>query len=398
MNLSKFRRITSGGNIIPEIDGLRFIAILSVMMLHCADIIYGRVADANLIYPDPQIALLPPVLQHRALLLRFLNHGHYGVEVFFVISGFILALPFARHYICGDKPVRYSTYLLRRVTRLEPPYLVSLLLRTALWIILGTYPLRMLLVHLFYSSLYLHGFRYGHASLISNVAWSLETEVQFYLLAPFISKIFALRGAWTRRLLLVAAILICTPIQQALIPNWTLWVRGGVWDGAITNFLQFFLAGLLVADFFVDGWERIPTTWFWDLICIPGWVLLFWVNLVPFHYIAPLLLPVLFIGAFKGRLVRAFIRIPLVSVIGGMCYSIYLTHFTILSIAMKLPLHLRLPIDAQLAFGFLVAIPLAVIFGAIYFRLLERPCMDRYWPQKLWSRLTGAPKAVPASR
>ena len=53
--------------------------------------------------------------------------GFRGVELFFVISGFILGLPFAAHYLKGAAPVSLRKYYLRRLTRLEPPYIVALL-------------------------------------------------------------------------------------------------------------------------------------------------------------------------------------------------------------------------------------------------------------------------------
>jgi peptidoglycan/LPS O-acetylase OafA/YrhL len=393
---SRFSRITTSGAFIPEIDGLRFIAIASVLLLHCSGIVFGPlVADPATLYPDPHFSRLPEVLRHKALLVRFSQHGHYGVQIFFVISGFILALPFARHYLTGGKRIRYRDYLLRRVTRLEAPYVLSLLLRAGLWFYLGTFSAAVLLPHLGYSIFYLHGIRYGVPSIISTVAWSLEVEVQFYLIAPLLAVVFCVKPAWLRRIALVLAIAMCAPLQTALIPHWSTWVRGGVWGGALTNFIQFFLAGLLLADLYLEGWEKIPSSWLWDLFCIPGWIALFWLGLAPFQYVAPLLIPFLFVGAFKGKVVRAFTRHPLISTIGGMCYSIYLIHFTVLSIVMKVPARLHFSVDMGLVFGYLIAIPMAIAVSAVYFLLIERPCMDKYWPQKLaaWIRARTASRA-----
>ena len=63
-----------------------------------------------------------------SVIARVLEHGNYGVQLFFVISGFVLALPFASHYLCQTRAVSLRAYFLRRLTRLEPPYVLSMLL------------------------------------------------------------------------------------------------------------------------------------------------------------------------------------------------------------------------------------------------------------------------------
>ena len=75
MSWPRLRRITSSGDYIPEIDGLRFVAILSVVLYH----LYGFLPNSGAGLP-----LQPAV-----------SHGYRGVNLFYVISGFVLALPFA---------------------------------------------------------------------------------------------------------------------------------------------------------------------------------------------------------------------------------------------------------------------------------------------------------------
>ncbi len=85
----------------------------------------------------------------------------------------------------------------------------------------------------------------------------------------------------------------------------------------------------MVADLYVDGWSRIPRTWRWDLVSIPLWFLMFWLQPHAFTIPWSAHLPILFVGAFKGILIpREFSASPVISTIGGMCYSIYLTHRT----------------------------------------------------------------------
>ena len=68
-------------------------------------------------------------LEHRYWLVGLaLGNADRGVRLFFVLSGLVLALPFARQYLADGKRVVLSSYYMRRLTRLEPPYIVSVLL------------------------------------------------------------------------------------------------------------------------------------------------------------------------------------------------------------------------------------------------------------------------------
>jgi hypothetical protein len=90
--LEKFRRVTSGGNYMPEIDGLRFIAIVWVAaLMHLTNIIDINIYNRQLIKTD--------------FTRSFLLEGGNGVSFFFMISGFILALPFIKEKLYGGNKV-----------------------------------------------------------------------------------------------------------------------------------------------------------------------------------------------------------------------------------------------------------------------------------------------------
>lgn len=134
------RRITSGGAYIPEIDGLRFIAIASVVVFHC--------------FMQTE---LPLFWGGRPFLL---DHLRRGVELFFVISGFVLGAPFARFYLAQGQPVRIGSYFARRLTRLEPPFILILCIR-AVALLIGTHAAGRVLTHFLWSVVYGYGLRYG---------------------------------------------------------------------------------------------------------------------------------------------------------------------------------------------------------------------------------------------
>lgn len=394
--MNTFRRVTSSGAYIPEIDGLRFIAIVLVVFLHCYAGLVDRTGKGTKIGLD-LAANVPPqlVMDNQHFLLRLLLHGGYGVELFFAISGFILAWPFAKQHLQAGRKVSLGAYFIRRVTRLEPPYILMLLIRAALLLAVGLRSAQVLLLHLVASILYLHNVTFGVVSIIEAVSWTLEIEVQFYCLAPFLTLIYKLRRAWLRRTLLICVIVSATPLQRAFLPGWYGPRNEGAFYLSILAFLQFFLVGLLVADLYVDGWKRIPTSWRWDVVCMPLWLFMLWLRPTPFLFLGPVILPVLLVGAFKGNLIPRILRSRPVSTIGGMCYSIYLTHRTTILACQLLLVRFHLGYLTWVAASLLLVAPAAVVVGAVYFLLIEKPCMNPRWPQQLMERFRSGPRNRP---
>jgi peptidoglycan/LPS O-acetylase OafA/YrhL len=381
--LAGFRRITTSGNYIPEIDGLRFIAIAAVVMHHVA--IYVCSLDNR---PEGWFDL-----------------GKRGVELFFAISGFILAVPFAAHYLAGAPRVRLGQYFLRRITRLEPPYLLALLLLFVIKIFTSEKDLLPLLFGLAASAAYLHTTMFGTLSAVMGPSWSLEIEVQFYLLMPLLALVFLIRNRWLRRGIICAAMLavvIVQPITLRPMLQGVKWQRHEAivvmdvvintaeWDRHIGNYLQFFLAGVLLADIFVVNWNRAPSRSRWgDLAWLAGWPLLVWTLASLDHLIArlafPLLVLMLYIALFRSVLARRLMALPIIATIGGMCYSIYLLHNGIIQVA-GIPLRrlfMGYGFAAQIVIASLLLIPLILTLCALYFRLIERPCMRRDWPKRV---------------
>jgi peptidoglycan/LPS O-acetylase OafA/YrhL len=396
ITLNSFRRITSDGAYIPEIDGLRFIAILSVVFLHCyAEFLNRMATGATPRQNRSENTPFPTGMDNQHGLLRLLWHGGYGVAVFFAISGFILAWPFARQHLQAGRLVNLRFYFLRRLTRLEPPYIVVLLIRSILLLAAGAHTIHFVLVHLIASIFYVHNIAFGIASRIEAASWSLEIEIQFYCLAPFLTQIYRIPRAWLRRCLLISMIAGASPLQRALLPGWYGPDNTGAFMLSILSAIQFFLVGLLVADLYVDGWERIPQTWRWDFVCIPLWILMFWLQPRGFRFLAPLILPIVFVGAFKGSVVPRILRNPFITTVGGMCYSIYLTHRTTIFMLQAILARFHLHFWTWLAASLILVAPASMAVGAVYFLVIERPCMDPRWPQKLLARFRSRPRSGP---
>lgn len=103
-----------------ELDSLRGIAALTVVANHFLlpiPAVYSAVAPVL----DPAIPREPTALWPIAFTpLHIFWSGAEGVTFFFILSGFVLSLPFH-----AGRPVQYDAFLIRRVCRIYLPYLAA---------------------------------------------------------------------------------------------------------------------------------------------------------------------------------------------------------------------------------------------------------------------------------
>jgi len=382
----QLRRITTSVAYLPEIDGIRFLAIFSVILFHVVTYIAER---------SPA--------EHRAALSSSLafwiaNHLSFGVQAFFVLSGFVLALPFAGAYLRGKPAPSLKRYYLRRLTRLEPPYVLALIFFFVLSTMRGRGSFGVLLPHLLASIFYQHNLIYGRPSDIETVAWSLEVEVQFYILAPLISAL-ALR--WSNRSIRRCGIAISILIAAA-IASWLDPLSPRIYFSLIAQ-LPYFLAGFLLADIFSIEEKTRPARIAWDAAGIAAGVSVFagiyFESLTV--YLVPFLLFAAFYGAFHGPLLKRFLSLTFVSTVGGMCYSIYLLHVWGITLAGRYTENLgaTLPFASSIFLQTVLPTPIILAISGIFFILVERPCMMPDWPQRLMRWCFGQPggAAIPQS-
>ena len=150
---------------VPPLDGLRGIAVLLVLWAHVPPDLGGNVVG---------------------LLNRIVQPGYLGVDIFFVLSGFLITriLMYERE---NKKPLRY--FLIRRAFRIFPIY--YLLIGLLIFLAPGEY--------LVWCATYLSNFvfsfdgewsaelgRWVHESNPMRHTWSLCVEEHFYMIWPLI--------------------------------------------------------------------------------------------------------------------------------------------------------------------------------------------------------------------
>jgi peptidoglycan/LPS O-acetylase OafA/YrhL len=112
------------------------------------------------------------------------------------------------------------------------------------------------------------------------------------------------------------------------------------------------------------------------------------------HAAMPVACGLLMVAALRSLVLRKFFANRWIATIGGMCYSIYLLHFIFIAAIFKVTRHAIVHsavFPVNLAIQLLVTVLPAVLLCALFFRLVERPCMDPDWHSKLWHWATGRP-------
>ncbi|MBK7882034.1 MAG: acyltransferase [Saprospiraceae bacterium] len=383
MNLSFLRRITNSGNVITEIDGLRFLAIAMVVFFHLDGFLFS---ELRFDYKDDK--------ESYGWLHEFFLRGYFGVEIFFVISAFILALPFAKYYLGEGKKVSIGSYFYRRLTRLEPPYIISLLL--IVWFqvsVLEKKTFEEFCPSFYYSLFYGHNFFHTRdvQPLVNNVTWSLEIEIQFYILAPILFYIF-FKKFTNRKVMLILITLFFSILTKFIKPDFF----------SLYEYFHFFSLGILVAlcyaekikISFIDEWN---THWRPDLVTLVAFLLMMITDITYLNDIHPFtkillstaqlfFLFVLFYNVLMQEGYKFVFSNINISVMGGMCYSIYLLHNQItmgLGSELTRRNYFNYFILDYCWLGLLLFIYILMI-SFIFYLVLERPCMDKNWPVKLW--------------
>lgn len=169
---------------LHSLDYLRGIAAVSVCLFHFT--------DKHKYLPDGD------------LLKQTFQYGHFGVEMFFIISGFVI--PYALS--AGSYTLsRFMTFMKKRILRIEPPYLLCVLLALALNYLTTKTPFyqgpsfKFDIAQIAYHVGYLNPFL--GKDWLNPVFWTLAIEFQFYIFIALVFPLINHRKTWVWILTLV---------------------------------------------------------------------------------------------------------------------------------------------------------------------------------------------------
>jgi peptidoglycan/LPS O-acetylase OafA/YrhL len=322
--------------------------------------------------------------------LPFFQGGALGVDVFFVLSGFLITSLLLREWN-QTSAISFRKFYLRRALRLLPALFVFLLSIEAFTLVelsgkrFWAIQKAILAVLLYGSNWFAIHRPYGLGPL--SHAWSLSIEEQFYFLWP--PALFALlffRVRMSRICALIACLCLVFSIRRALL--WTgPALEWRIYYGLDTRIDQL-LAGCALAAVLSAGWGRLKAlrqvVRYAYLPCL-AFILYLIVRPLPFRILftlgwpaVELSLAIIFfrLTAWDHIILHKLLASPPLVWIGRLSYGLYLWHFPIIEKA-----------GAWTSLGqFRIPLAFLLTFGAatLSFYLVERPFL------RLKSRFEGA--------
>lgn len=336
----------------PGLDTLRALAILMVIPRHARELLTGDFFGAQ--------------------LTSIFNQGWIGVELFFVLSGFLIGSQLIKT-IRHERRMHFGLFYLKRSLRILPSYYVVLLLYF-IWPDFREKPdidpaWRFILFIMNYSR---QGEAFSHA-------WSLCIEEHFYLAFPGLAALWLWRPKLFQPEILIGVVLI-----GSIGLRYYLWSQGAPFYPAVYRPSHTHLDGLtigvtlaLLRETRPELWQRMAAR---PWLCFCGGFLLVALGIMRFPEPVPYVLSFSLIAFGFGALVVAAVapqfwlatyRIPGAAFIASLAFTLYLTHKQMLHLAMTLVGDYRKHPILTLFYGTLLII---VAASAMHF-LIEKPCL-----------------------
>lgn len=283
-----------------------------------------------------------------------------GVDLFFVISGFIMAWLTKGQF---GKPGAAPRYLLRRIIRIVPPYWFFTAVLIVVVVLSGgqarntTIDSRQIATSFAFVPWPRHD---GTFSPILAVGWTLNYEMFFYVC--FAAALMTRSGlAW-----LVGAFAAFALVHPLVPPSW--FVLKFLSDPIILEFV----GGIGLARLYAAG---VRLSWFGTVLCVAAGALAF-VLLRDSHYteravvlgIPALPIAAAFVLSPEPRRLGPIGRILMLG--GDSSYTLYLSHAFVLNAVVLLWLGMG---GRPTALTMITAMLAAIIFAMIFYRLVEAP-------------------------
>ena len=329
---------------LEELDGLRGLAALSVILLHLLWSVKGI---------NPRIFIF--------------TDGFAAVDLFFVLSGFVLAYP----YFYNDKKMSVFSFYVKRIFRIYPSaifvIILSVLLHKYIFVLDGVKSMNYPWIATGWESLF--SFKdiltsiliIGQAKILPPL-WSLIIEVQASVILPFLILGFkALNKENT--------ILIFSIISALMIGSKITWLI----------YMPEFLLGLILAKYkveFVSYYKRLS-----PIIKAIIFIVAMGLYLPRFTYLMGsnneiLIRKIVSVGsalliiiALSDGIFSSFLRKKVVKFFGKISYTIYIIHWPLL---LTLSSYLFPRTGSYLLIG-IIYIPLTIISAYLLTRYIEIP-------------------------
>ncbi|MEP7155230.1 MAG: acyltransferase [Betaproteobacteria bacterium] len=367
------------------LTGIRALAALMVLAHHIFALAGPRLLAFHIPLPGHDVQ----ITWHWLITCSWM-----GANLFFVLSGFLLAIPYAKQIEGIGPPVATGAYLLRRIRRVVPAYWVQIvILAVVLYFASGMLSLAMLASHF----VFLHTLRVDYASALNGVYWTLPVEFGYYLLLPLFAALALSAGRHARS----AWLALCVALIAGAIAYRTL-MFGVVAQEPIgmrvfilmqlPGLIDHFAIGMLLAWVYVrhPGHLSNRASNMLVLVGLGGIVAMmalldhefetYWeghILLFVGYSITAIFMGLLVLGtAAAGRLSRALFANSAMLYVGLISYSLYLWHLPIIHWTMRALDRFGVTGD-RLWWLVAITVPASLLVASASYFLVERPFLRR---------------------
>lgn len=334
-----------------------------------------------------------------AWFLTFSDKGWLGVDLFFILSGFVISLVHQAEF-SQFSPNRIKRFLLLRLARVYPAHLVTTAILIPIYLaahILFQYVSpkdAFAWSKLALSLLLIHGWGLPDSEGWNLPSWSVSSEWFAYLFFPFASPLIVRFRSILSATLGVFSIMAVLYFLAFTLGGGTKFILP--WKYALVRVTSEFAIGCLLFNIF----QLVHPSTSADRAAM---ISLLGVCLLPF--LAPaLIFDGLYLFLFSGLLLglslgigpitTLFASTPMVY-LGKVSYSLYLIHGIVLMVANQIVKRaLPHPTSGQTWIVIAVALALSILLADLIFRWVEDPCRKRF---KVWMDRQ-APVAQPATQ
>lgn len=376
-------RATRPGGRLDALDGLRGLAALGVLVLHVWMFSYGDSGK-------------PP----KGLLDFSLGELRLGVQLFFVLSGFLIFRPFAAAVLDGKRTgPDLKRYIIRRAARILPAYWLavgaSFLLLKHLDHPMQVDPAQLPVFFVFAENHFLETIKH-----LDPPMWTLAIEVSFYAALPVFGllaiKLLAGRAHSRAALLTATLLVVAGGVLSTILAYTHHWPQ--TLSTSLLPHLVEFGAGMTVAVLLHGriGLDRryaaalallglalvVSNSW-WHATGQSTKEIRSWVGDAPGIFGLAIILAVLVIGPWRARLLSC----GPAKWLGSISYGVYLIHFPVI---VFLRMTERWP-EESLSQELLKVMAITIPLATFSWLCIERPAIR--WAR----RVTTAPKRGPAT-
>lgn len=338
---------------VAEIDGLRGIAALWVVLYH----LWGAIERRDVEWVMGTVS-------------GFFHAGLLGVDIFFVLSGFVIT-----HSVVNMRitPTFIPKFILRRSIRIDPPYWAAIAIAVAFMVLKNIFfpsesvslpGIKDVIAHIFYLQDLL-----GLGN-ISSVFWTLCLEFQFYLIFGIVYHLYSLildskKKKWSY-LLLLFGISLCAVSPALRFSSLSLPV-----PGTILPYSYEFILGVIA---YHCANHKLPYKYL-----LIGALLTVGVTTIykPIYFGLVPAVTLLIIYVASEHHGVSFLKSIAIQWLGKISYSMYLTHAIIGWVSISFLSYLLKGFESPFVtvMIFLTGLLLSIMFAYIFYRIVENPSL-----------------------